>query len=101
MIYIRLFLLKYFQLVSSNGIIACMPPYISGKSKGFLVFACVVMFEALIFGLLQFYYYYRLFINVFMFFSFNLSCSRYPVAKMKDCNPKEENELELKNSNGV
>ena len=53
-------------MVSSNGIIACMPPYISGKSKGFLVFACVVMFEALIFGLLQFYYYYRLLINVFM-----------------------------------
>ena len=36
-----------------------MPPYISGKSKGFLVFAGVVMLEALIFGLLQFYYYYR------------------------------------------
>ena len=37
-----------------------MPPYISGKSKGFLVFACVVMFEALLFGLLQFYYHYSL-----------------------------------------
>ena len=78
-----------------------MPPYISGKSKGFLVFAGVVMFEALIFGLLQFYYYYRLLINVFMVPYYDPLCPRYPVAKMKDCNPKEENELELKNSNGV
>ena len=28
-------------------------------------------------------------------------CSRYPVAKMKNYNPKEETEMELKNSNGV
>jgi len=72
------------ELVSSNGVIACLPPYISGKSKGFLVFAGIVMIEALIFGMLQFYYYYR-----------------YPVAKMIGYNSKEENEMELKNSNGV
>merc|ERR1712062_661319 len=74
------------ELVSSNGIIACMPPYISGKSKGFLVFAGVVMFEALIFGILQFYYYYR-----------------YPVAKMNDIEHFEVTlkTVEEKSSNGV
>lgn len=47
------------QMVSTNGVVDCIPPYISGKSKGFIIFAGLVMVEALIFGILQFYYYYR------------------------------------------
>ena len=47
-------------MLSIRGVIPCIP-YISGKAKGFLILASVVAVEALIFGVIQFAYYYRCF----------------------------------------
>merc|ERR1719150_78840 len=46
------------EMLSIRGVIPCIP-YISGKAKGFLILASVVAVEALIFGVIQFAYYYR------------------------------------------
>ena len=51
---------SFFQMLSIRGVIPCIP-YISGKAKGFLILASVVAVEALIFGVIQFAYYYRCF----------------------------------------
>ena len=53
---------SFFQMLSIRGVIPCIP-YISGKAKGFLILASVVAVEALIFGVIQFAYYYRCFCN--------------------------------------
>ena len=49
---------KHFQLISTRGVISCSP-FLSGKAKGFLIFSCIVLFQTLFFGILQFLYYFR------------------------------------------
>lgn len=46
------------ETTAIKGVIPCIP-YISGKAKGFLILSAVVTGEALLFGFLQFYYYYK------------------------------------------
>jgi len=46
------------EYVAQNGVVECIP-FISGKAKGFLILSTVVIVEALIFGIIQFLYYFR------------------------------------------
>jgi len=46
------------ELITTRGVVGCIP-YMSGKSQAFIVLASVVTAQSLVFGIIQFVYYYR------------------------------------------